>query len=89
MEINSKLAVYNNPQERISTKTAAKIILNDAQEDMLCEMQPTWVDKNSLFVVDMEKLRDPKDITCDDMGSWCLNGTHPSFITKIGPEKYP
>ena len=79
---NSKLPVYDNPQERISTETAANIILNDAQEDMLCEMQPTCVDKNSLFVVDMEKLRDPKDITCDDMGSWRLNGTHPSFITK-------
>ena len=45
-------------------------------------MQPTCVDKNSLFVVDLEKLRDPKDITCDDMGSWRLNGTHPSYITK-------
>ena len=74
--------MYETPQERISTETAANIILNDAQESMLCEMQPTCVDKNSLFVVDLEKLRDPKDITCDDMGSWRLNGIHPSYITK-------
>ena len=79
---NSKLPVYNNPTERISTEDAANIILNDVQEDMLCEMQPTCEDKNTLFVVDLEKLRDPKDITCDDMGSWRLNGTHPSYVTK-------
>jgi len=74
--------VYDDPQERISTETAANIILNDAQEEMLCEMQPTCVDKNLLFVVDLEKLRNPKDITCDDKGSWHSNGTHPFYITK-------
>ncbi len=31
-------------------------------------------------IVDLKKLRDPKDIiSCDDMGSWCFNGTHPSL----------
>ena len=63
------------------TVTAAQIILNDAEDDMLCEMQPTCMNKNALFVVDLEKLRDPKDITCDDMGSWCSNGTHPVYLT--------
>ena len=33
------------------------------------------------FVVDLEKLRDPKGIMCDDMGSWCSNGTHPVYLT--------
>ena len=71
--------MYDNPQQRIDTETAVQIILNDAQEDMLCEMQPT---RNVLFVVDLEKLTDAKDITCDDMGSWRSNGTHPVYLTK-------
>lgn len=74
--------MYDTPQERIDTESAAQIILNDTEEDMLCKMQPTCVNKNVLFVVDLEKLRDPKDITCDDMGSWRSNGTHPAYLTK-------
>ena len=74
--------MYDTPQERLDTEYATIIILNDAQENMLCEMQPTCVDKNSVFILDLEKLRNPKDITCDEMGSWCLNGTHPSHLIK-------
>ena len=39
------------------------------------------MNKNVLFVVDLEKLRDPKDITCDNMGFWRSNGTHPVYLT--------
>lgn len=79
---NTKLPVYDTPTECIDTEMAAQIILNEAEEDMLCSMQPICVDKNALFVVDLEKLKDPKDITCDDMGSWRSNGTHPVYLTK-------
>ena len=48
---------------------------------MKCSLR-TCVNKNALFVVDLEKLRDPKDVTCDDMGSWRSNGTHPVYLTK-------
>ena len=71
--------MYDTPQERLSTENAANIILNDAQENLLCEMQPTCADKNSVFI---EKLMSPKDVTCDDMESWRLNGTHPSYVIK-------
>jgi len=47
---------------------------------MLCGVQPTCVDKNALFVADLEKLKDPKDVRCDVMGSWRLNGTHPVYL---------
>ena len=77
---NTKLSVYDNPGEHIDSETATQIILNDAEE-MLCEVQPTCVNKNALFVVDLEKLRDPEDVTCDNMGSWCSSGTHPVYQT--------
>ena len=35
-----------------------------------------------LFIVDLEKLRDPKNVTCDDMGSWHSNGAHSVYLTK-------
>lgn len=36
---HSKLPVHDDAQEHFSTETAAKIILNNAQEE-ICEMQP-------------------------------------------------
>jgi len=79
---NTKLPVYDTPKDRIDTETAARIILVEAEDDVLCQTQPTCVDKNVLFVVDLEKLKDPRDIRCDDMGSWRLNGTHPVYLKK-------
>lgn len=75
---NLKLPVYLNYMERITTEMAADIILDENfDESMLCEMR---VDKNALFVVDISKLRNHKDIGCDDMGSWRANGTHPTLL---------
>lgn len=44
-------------------------------------MQPTCVDRNAVFVVDLQMLSNPKDISCDDMGSWRANGTHASHFS--------
>ena len=38
-----KFPVYNNPQEHIDTETATWIIVNNGEENMLCQMQPTCV----------------------------------------------
>lgn len=78
---NTKLPIYSKPKERICSDEAVTIMLDENfEESMLCQMQPTCVDKNCLFVVDLEKLSDPKDISCDDMGSWRANGTHSSHV---------
>ena len=78
---NYKLPVYSHQRDRMSTEAAAGIILDEEfDESLLCQMQPTCVDKNASFVVDLGKLQDPKDINCDDMGSWRANGTHPSYV---------
>ena len=77
---NEKLPVYSTPKERIGTEEAITILLDkEFDESLLCQMQPTCVDKNSLFVVDLQKLSNPKDISCDDMGAWRANGTHPIY----------
>ncbi len=78
---NSKLPIHSTPKERISTADAVNIIIDENFKDSkLCQMQPTCVDKNTVFVVDLDKISDPKDITCDDMGSWRANGTHACHV---------
>ena len=41
---------------------------------MLCSKVPTSVSSNVVFVVDVNKLDDPNDLLCDDMGVWRNNG---------------
>lgn len=82
---NSKLPVYSTSTERISTADAVNIITDDTFDDAkLCQMQPTHVDENTVFVVDLSKLSGPKDLTCDDMGSWRANGTHGCHVVTNG-----
>ena len=79
---NSKLPVYSNPKEHVTTEVAVRVILEeDFEESMRCQVQPTCVDKNAVFVADLQKLSNPKDISCDDMGSWRANGTHASLLS--------
>ena len=48
----------------------------ELSSDLLCTRMPFDVDCNSVFVVDMSTLSNPKDITCDDMGVWKWNGSY-------------
>ena len=38
--------------------------------NVLCSKVPTSVSSNVVFVVDVNKLDDPNDLLCDDMGVW-------------------
>ena len=40
----------------------------------MCTSQPTAIDRDCLFVVDLKKLKHPRDVLCDDMGTWQCNG---------------
>ena len=79
---DSSLPIHSTPKERISTEYAASIILDgDLSSEQVCSKQPTCVDKNCLFVVDLSPLKNPKDLACDDMGSWRLNKTYRSTFS--------
>lgn len=48
--------------------------------ELVCTRMPFDVDCNSVFVVDMSKLSNPKDISCDDMGVWKWNGSYRRWL---------
>ena len=49
--------------------------------ELVCKRMPFDVDCNSVFVVDMSKLSNPKDIACDDMGVWKWNGSYRRWLS--------
>lgn len=72
---NKKLPVYLRQSRRLDTQDMAGILLEpNMDEQMLCSIQPLNVEHNTVFVIDLSKLKRTKDIFCDDMGSWKYNG---------------
>ena len=53
----------------------------ELDDDMICTMQPVNVEHNAVFIVDLGKLNNVKDLYCDDMGSWQYNGVYHSWLT--------
>ena len=43
-------------------------------QSKIATSQPTSVEDNLVFVVDISKLDKPEDIRADDLGSWTCNG---------------
>ena len=70
--------------ERLSSKSKRlyspeqllKILLNSnlQSSNVLCGKVPTSVSSSVVFVVDVNKLDDPNDLLCDNMGVWRNNG---------------
>ena len=59
--------------------------------DLKPESIPFYVNVNSAFIIDLSKLDLPKDILCNNMGTWNWNGSFRkwcSFPAKDWPSNY-
>ena len=78
---NKNLPVYLRQTSRLDTQEIAEILLEpNMDEKMLCTIQPLNIGHNTVFVVDLSKFKNNKDILCDDMGSWKYNGIFTTWI---------
>ena len=59
-------------------------ILLELSPELVCTRMPFDVDCNSLFVVDMSKLSNPKDVSCDDMGVRKWSGSYRRWLAIDG-----
>ena len=58
-----------------------RLLDNELDESMMmCSVQPTNVENNVVFVVDLGKLEVTKDLNCDNMGAWKHNGVYHSWV---------
>ena len=75
---NPKLPVYARTSMRMDTQEIVNALLDPELDDMICSMQLVNVENNVVFIVDLGKLKNDKDLYCDDMGSWQYNGVYHS-----------
>ena len=87
------LPIYCHNSKLLTTQELMNILLDcDLKSESICAQVPFSVHLNSAFIVDLSKLDSPKDILCDDMGTWIWNGsfrkwcsiTEDGFIKQLG-----
>ena len=74
--------MYSHQKKRPSTCDVIGIVLDpEIDRGRVCTSQPTAIDRDCLFVVDLKKLNQPRDVLCDDMGTWQCNGCRRVWVT--------
>ena len=48
--------------------------------NQVCKTQPVAVESNLAFIVDLKHLKHPKDLICDELGSWKCNGCRHTWV---------
>ena len=77
-----QLPVYSQPNKLLSTQECATVLLNSNLKDIfICSRVPFAVEINAAFIVDLNRLNSPNDITCDDMGIWKWGGSRKHWIS--------
>ena len=52
----------------------------DLDANQICKAQPVAVESNLVFIVDLKHLKHPKDLLCDESGSWKCNGCRHTWV---------
>ena len=66
---------WTNSKQHYTVEELGRILLTDTvPEEKICHIQPTQVQHNVTFVVNLHLLGDPKDLRADDNGVWKRRG---------------
>lgn len=76
------LPIYAQPTKMLSIQDVVGILLSSKLEDSsICSQVPFSVEVNAVFVIDLNKLSSPSDVTCDDMGVWTWGGSKKRWVS--------
>ena len=76
-----ELPVYAQPTKLLTTQECITVLLNsELSNSSICGKVPFSVETNAVFVVDLNELSSPNDITCDDMGVWKWGGSRKRWL---------
>lgn len=76
------LPIYAQPTKMLSIQDVVGILLSSKLDDSsICSKVPFSIEANAVFVVDLNKLSSPNDVTCDDMGVWNWGGSKKRWVS--------
>lgn len=77
-----QLPILVQSNKALSTSHCVNVILDpELSQKNICRKVPFGVDRNAVFLVDMTCLGNPRDILCDDMGTWSWKGSYRRWLT--------
>ena len=75
------LPIFARQKKHLSTAAIVEALLDpDLEQDQICKTQPVGIESNLAFIVDLKHLKHPKDVLCDELGSWKCNGCHHTWV---------
>ena len=78
----STLPIYCQSSKQLNTTRCVNILLDpELSTSSLCTIVPFDISCNSVFVIDMSSLMNPRDIVCDDMGVWKWKGSYQRWFS--------
>lgn len=80
---NEKLPVYSKKREVLKPQEVMNLLIRDKDflNSRVCSTQPLQVQHHRTFIVDINCLKNVKDVKCDDMGVWLNNSCHKFYFT--------
>lgn len=75
------LPIFVRQKKHLSTTEIVETLLDpDLDGNEICKAQPVAVESNLAFIVDLKNLNHPKDLLCDELGSWKCNGCRHTWV---------
>ena len=62
-------------------EAVAVLLCSELDDSSVCSRVPFSVEINAVFIVDLNKLSSPNDVTCDDMGVWVWGGSKRRWVS--------
>ena len=63
-----------------TTQIIETLLGPELDQNVIATAQPVGVESNAVFIVDLKYLKNTKDISCDELGSWKCNGCHNTWV---------
>lgn len=74
--------MYAQPVKMLNTQDAVGVLLSSELADVsICSRVPFSVEFNAVFIIDLNSLSSPNDVTCDDMGVWNWGGSKKRWVS--------
>ncbi len=82
---NPAYPVFSSSRKVLPPEKTVRLLTENGgfEHTAVCHIQPLLVEHNRTFIVDLSSLKSPKNIKCDDMGTWRNNSSH-KFGYSIG-----
>ena len=81
IELHGENVPFSRQKKHLITTTIIETLLDpELDRNLVATTQPVGVESNAVSIIDLKYLKNTKDITCDELGSWKNIGCHDTWV---------